>query len=316
MGHDLRRAVTPWVGVVLMAALLPLVGPASPASAEDPPPCATEVPVLLPPSACDDATPPDTSLEPMSPAPNAAGWTRADTATFTFAAVTTDFNDADPMRLECKLEGPSQAHAWESCESPRTYTGLADTTGGASYTFTVRAYDQADRAIVFDDPQTPPPPFGDADVDVPDEDATPASVSWKQDTVVPRAFVVGGPYDPNGATSPVTRRPRVAFTLDASENKVSYQCDLNGTNVPCSEGRVAIKKLTGGDKVFSVMVTDQAGNQDPSLAIRLFTVPYNLSRGKKWRQVNRKGAFSNDQLMTRTRAPGSGTRPPTCVRCA
>ncbi|WP_372728952.1 hypothetical protein [Nocardioides sp.] len=300
MGSGIRRGVAPWVGVVLVSALMPLVGPASPAGAADPV-CSSEVPKPLPPSACDDATPPETSLEPLVPSPNAAGWTRTDAVTLTFAVVETDPNDTDEMRLECKLEGPSQAHDWQDCTSPRSYTGLTDTTDGSRYTFTVRAYDRSDRAIVYDNPQTPPPPFGTPDYDTPDEDATPESVSWRQDTVVPHAYVVGGPYDPNGSSSPVTEQPKATFRLTASEPDVTYDCSLNGFAVPCKEGKVPLRKLSGGDKVFTVLATDQAGNQDPSLAVKQFTVPFNLKGGRGWTQLNRKGAFKGDQLVTRTR---------------
>ncbi len=298
MKSRIRTSAAPWAGAILVAALLPLLGPASPAQAAT---CSSEVPEPLPPSACDDATPPDTSLEPMNPSPNSAGWTQANFASFTFAAVNTDPADTDAMRLECKLEGPTQAHDWATCQSPKTYTDLVDTVGDEAYTFTVRAYDSADRAITFDDPQTLPPPLGTADTEVSDEDATPESLSWRQDTVVPHAFIFGGPYDSTGSGWPVALKRSVKYTVAASENPVTYTCDLTGSNVPCDKGRVLLNRLTGGDHVFSVDVEDPAGNASPTTASLQFTVPFNLTRAKNWTSIKRKGTFSRDVLQTRTR---------------
>ncbi len=284
-----------WSGLLLIAALLPLVGPAAaPAFAAD---CANEQPEPLPPSACDDATPPDTSLEPMSPAPNAGGWTKTDDVTFTFAAVNTDPADTDAMQLECKLEGPSQAHDWKACDSAaqQQYTDLADTPAGASYTFSVRAFDSVDRPWDYDDPTTP---VTNED-EVVDEDATPATATWKQDTADPVAYIFEGPYDGEGTGWPIVKKPEVSFLLDSNEDDVSYRCQLDGKQVACDEGPLTLKDLNGGNRTFTLSVTDQAGNTDESAETEQFVVPYNLTNGRNWTKKNGKGYFAGDFLQTR-----------------
>src|SRR5689334_10281707 len=106
--HTRRTAAL--AGLVLVGALLPLglAMPSSTATAG----CTSEAMTgPVPPGYCDDSTPPETSLGAMTPAPNQAGWTRADTASFTFTGAFTD-NDSDTIAFECKLDGPSQAHDW------------------------------------------------------------------------------------------------------------------------------------------------------------------------------------------------------------
>lgn len=290
------RRTSAWLATALVAALAPLAGPAAPAHAAD---CANEVPVLLPPSACDDATPPETALEPMSPSPNDAGWTRADTATFTFAAVNTDPADTDEMRVECKLEGPtSQAHDWQDCTSPTTqeYVGLEDTGPGEAYTFSVRAYDAVDRPWDYDDPSTP---LVNED-EVADEDATPEATSWQQDTVKPIALLFGGPKDPAGTGWPIAKQPRTSFLVDATEKDVEYRCQLDGLQKPCAEGRVDLRNLDGGNRTFTVSVTDPAGNTSDVPATKQFVVPYNLTKATGWSRRTGKGYFARDYLQTRT----------------
>ena len=289
------RTTSSWLAAVLTATLVPLLGPAAPAHADHG--CTTEVPVFLPPSACDDDTPPDTTLSAMQPAPNAAGWTRAASVTFTFAAVNTDPADTDEMRMECKLEGPSQAHDWRACDSStqEQYTDLADTTGSASYTFSVRAFDNNDRNIDYDDPSTP---LANED-EVADEDATPESRSWKQDTEPPVTFIFEGPYDSEGTGWPIVTKPQVTYRLDSNEDGVTYRCQLDGTTKPCDEGPVTFKGLSGGNRTLSVTATDQAGNTDPSAESEQFVVPYNLTKGRNWTKKRARGYFAGDVLQTR-----------------
>lgn len=296
MTAEHRHRIATWAGAMLVAACLPLLGPASPAGAAG---CQSEVPNALPPSACDDTTPPETDLSGMSPQPSGAGWTRTNDVTFTFAGIANDASDTDPVGLECKLEGPSQAHDWQDCQSPRTYTDLADTPSGAQYTFSVRAYDSSDRSITFDDPSTPPPPFGSDDVDVPDQDATPETVSWKQDSFAPITAIFKGPYDAEGTGWPIVTAPRVTYLIDASESRVTYRCQLDGKNVGCQDGDNTFTGLSGGNHVFTATAQDAAGNEDDSPATKQFVVPYNLTRGRNWSKVAAPGYFGGDVMQTR-----------------
>lgn len=291
-----RRRVATWTGALLVAAWLPVLGYAAPAHAAG---CQSEMPTPLPPSACDDTTPPETVLTSMSPQPTAAGWTRTNDVTFTFAGTANDASDTDPVGLECKLQGPSQAHDWRSCESPFTYTDLADTPAGETYTFSVRAFDSGDRPIAFDDPATPPPPFGEPDTDTPDQDATPESVSWKQDTQAPIASIFKGPYDAGGTGWPIVDEPTVTYLLASNEDGVDYRCQLDGETVGCKAGDNTYSGLRGGDHVFTVTVKDAAGNQDDSPAQKQFVVPYNLTQGRFWNRAKAGGYYGGDVMRTK-----------------
>lgn len=280
------------LGLALVAATLSLAGPTGPAHAAG---CQSEVPTPLPPSACDDTTPPETDLAPMSPQPNDNGWTRSNDVTLTFTGTPNDASDTDEVGLECKLEGPSQAHDWQACESPRTYTDLADTPDGAEYTFSVRAFDSGDRPLDFDDPMTP---FTNED-EVADEDTTPATVSWKQDTKAPVASVFKGPYDADGTGWPILKAPKVTYLLASDEDNVSYRCQLDGSDVGCSEGDNTFQGLRGGNHTFTLTVKDRAGNDDESPATKQFVAPYNLTSGRNWSRVKAKGFYAGDVMQTK-----------------
>lgn len=292
--HFAARAL----GLALVTAVLSVVAPAMPSYAAG---CQSELAVELPPSACDDVTPPETSLEPLSPTPNAQGWTRTKDVTLTFAVVSTDPDDADEMKLECKLAGPSQANAdWADCESPKTYTDLADTPDGQQYTFTVRAYDATDRNIDYDDPMTP---FTNED-EVADEDATPESLSWKQDTDPPAASIFPvnrevSPYDEDGTGWPIATRTQVTYELTADEDNVTYRCQLDGVTVPCHQGENTFSGIKGGEHILSLGVRDQAGNEDASPATKQFVMPYNLTSARGWKKVSGSGYFAGDVLQTK-----------------
>lgn len=292
------RCTATWTGAVLVAALVPLLGPAAPSLASAG--CTSEAapPFSIPPDyGCDDTTPPDTEITGMTPSPNAAGWTRQNGVTFTYQQVVTD-GDSGPWSFMCKLVGPGQTQGFQSCAAGgQTYTNLPD-TGSSAYVFYVYAVDSADSAITY--VGNPFITSDDEDPTKPDDDsASPASATWTQDTVSPNAFVFGGPSD--GSTSPVVTQPRVTYTIDASEDDVSFRCQLDGRNVGCDKGTVTLKGLAGGDRVFSVKATDAAGNGDLSAATKQFTVPYDLRSAKNWKRVKVKGSFAGRVLQTKTK---------------
>ena len=90
---------------------------------------------------CDDDTPPETTLSASS-TPNAAGFVKVSSMTFTFGSQVSD-GDPGPFGLECKLTGPAQAHDWRPCTSPVTYAGLPDAPL-ARIVFQARAVDLGD----------------------------------------------------------------------------------------------------------------------------------------------------------------------------
>lgn len=287
------RRLASLLGAALVAVLLPVALPVAPASAE--PGCLSEVPVILPPSACDDSTPPETALGAVTPQPNAQGWVKTDQVSVSFSVAPTD-GDTDQMDTECKLEGPGQSGAWAACTSPQTYTDLDDTDGTA-YTFSVRAYDSADRAIDYDDPTTP---LVNED-EVADEDATPETTTWKVDTTPPVVILKGGPYDSEGTGWPISFKRSVTYLHTASESPVDLSCQLDGSNVGCNGDSTTLNGLSGGHHVFSVSATDPAGNSDTTPELGQFTLPFNLTSGTGWTKRSGKGYFARDYLQARQR---------------
>jgi len=133
--------------------------------------------------------------------------------------------------FQCRLDGG----AWASCNgSGPTYSGLAQ----GAHTFEVRATDAGGNV-----------------------DPTPASRTWTVDTIAPDTTITGGP---SGNNNPNT----ATFTFTSSEANSTFQCKLDtGAFAACSSG-VTYNNLAKGDHTFTVFAMDQAGNSDPSPAVR------------------------------------------------
>lgn len=303
-----RRRIAAWSGTLFVGALLPLAGPALLAPVTAAESCTTEetpaptFPPTIPTDyGCDDTTPPDTVITGMTPQPNDAGLTSSNDVTFTFEEVVSD-NDGGPWTFMCRLQGPSQSSdTYTDCTSPQTYNDLED-GDQAAYTFSVYAVDTSDAAILFTgDPLTT---SDDEDAAQPDDDsASPATRTWKQDTTAPVAYIFpaknGTPYDGQGTGWPVATSPKVSYLLDASEDGVTYRCQLDGANVACGAGENTFGPIAGGQHVLSVSVTDKAGNQDESPATKQFVMPYNLTSARGWKKVAGDGYFAGDVLQTK-----------------
>jgi hypothetical protein len=151
------------------------------------------------------------------------GATSSPTAVFTFSA------DDPTATFACSLDGA----AFTSCTSPKTYTGLAET----SHTFQVRATDQAGNT-----------------------DPTPASRSWTVDVTAPAAPVITSP--PDGSTS-----NSGSFSVSGTAEPGSIIEVFEGTT---SKGTVSAtgvgtwsKALTGvpdGSHTYTATAADNAGN--------------------------------------------------------
>ena len=289
------RTTSAWLATALVAALVPLLGPAAPAFAAD---CTSEVAPTMDPlpiptgPGCDDTAPPETTIESVTPQPNAQDWIREDSVTFTFSGAHTDA-DTDPIAYECQFFTGTAPADWTACTSPATYDDLEETTT-APHTFRVRAVDTADDGI-----DLTADPFFPQDTDEPDVDQTPAERTTKVDTVAPAAFIFEGPYDKDGTGWPITKQPKASFLLDASEDDVTYRCLLDGQQVACDEGSLVLKALSGGNRTLEVSVTDRAGNSDESPETKQFVVPHNLTQGKNWSRKKGKGYFARDFLQTK-----------------
>lgn len=295
--HRTTSRLGRWSGLLLVAATLPLVGPAAPAFAAE---CTSEArPTSGPPlniptgPGCDDPEPPETTIGSVSPQPNGQDWIDEKQVSFTFSGAHNDA-DTDPISFECQFfNTATPPEEWTACTSPASYDELEETPT-TPYTFRVRAIDTADHNIdLTADPLFP------QDTDQPDFDQTPAERTVKVDTVDPIASTFLGPYDEEGTGWPIVMKPQVTYLLSASEDDVSYDCQLDGKDVGCNEGRTTFKGLSGGNRTLSVTVTDPAGNVDRSPATEQFVVPYNLTKGKNWTKQRARGFFAGDVLQTR-----------------
>ncbi len=292
---DHRPAVRLGLAALVAAALVPMTG--WPAGAA--PGCTDETqprdPVLGLPTGdgCDDDTPPDTTLAASS-SPNAAGLVAVSTMTFTIGSVVPD-GDAGPFGLECRLTGPAQAHDWRQCTSPVTYAGLPDAAAGA-YVFEARAVDLGDAGrnpdVALLPPMTP---------DVADLDATPASLTWGQDTRAPFVFVTQSTYDEDTPTQPVITSPTVPIRLNGSEPGSSFECTDNDAPVACSAGRWELVEPRAGRHSFSARTIDRAGNASAWSQPIEFFVPTDLTRKRGWTKEHNVGYVRGDALLARQR---------------
>ncbi|HYH72642.1 MAG TPA: hypothetical protein VD764_05450 [Nocardioides sp.] len=295
---DHRPAARLGLAALVAAALVPMTG--GPAGAA--PGCTDETqprdPVLGLPTGdgCDDDTAPDTTLAASS-SPNAAGLVAVSTMTFTIGSVVPD-GDAGPFGLECRLTGPAQAHDWQQCTSPVTYAGLPDAAAGA-YVFEARAVDLGDAGRNPDVALLPP-----TTPDVADLDATPASLTWGQDTRAPFVFVTESTYDEETPTQPVITSPTVPIRLNSSEPGSSFECADNDAPVACSAGRWELVEPRAGRHRFSARTIDRAGNASAWSQPIEFFVPTDLTRKRGWTEERNRGYVRGDALLARQR----GTR--------
>lgn len=272
------------VGVPLSA------GPAS--AAAD---CLSEPPTTFLGSGCDDTVPPETSLTGVSTAPNAAGWVATSTMTFAFAGAHTDA-DAGVLAFECKLDGPAQAHDWTACTSPRTYEGLID-SNVATYTFSVRAVDTTDQAFILRGP------FGSDDEPGEDYDASPAFLTWGQDTIAPVSFVNPDLYDEETPQQPVVVGRSVGIRLNSNEAGVRFECEVDGEGTPCTPGAWQYADASSGRHFFRARSVDKAGTASAWSEVTEFFVPTDLLARRGFSKVTNSGAF--DETLVRSKTQGA-----------
>jgi hypothetical protein len=269
------------VGVPLSA------GPA--AAAAD---CLSEVPAGL--SQCDDTVPPETALTAVSTPPNAGGWVATSTMGFAFAGAHTDA-DADALGFECKLDGPTQAHDWVSCTSPRTYAGLGD-SDVAPYTFQVRAVDTDDRNITVGGLLVPKETGEDLD-------GSPATLTWGQDTVAPVGFVNPDLYDEESPQQPVVVGRSVPIRLNSNEVGATFQCEVDGQGTPCTPGLWRYAEAPSGRHFFRARSVDKAGTPSAWSPTSEFFIPTDLRARRGWSVVRKSGAF--DQTLVKSKRKGA-----------
>jgi trypsin len=154
--------------------------------------------------------------------------TKSTSATFKFRS------DQPFATFECQLDSGS----WAACSSPKAYTGLADGT----HVFQVRARNAIGQA-----------------------DQSPASHTWRVDTVPPDTTITSAP--PQFSNSPAAE-----FAFSANEADVSFECQLDSAAwEPCASPKRYVE-LAETAHTFRVRGTDPAGNLEPTPATYTWTV--------------------------------------------
>jgi hypothetical protein len=166
---------------------------------------------------------PQTSITAAPPA-----LTNNTTATLRFSSN----QPSPPATFECRLDGG----AWESCSSPRTYTGLS----AGNHAFEVAAVVGRNR------------------------DTEPDRRTWTVDLTPPDTVISSGP-----AGDVASQFATFAFS---SEPGTGFECKLDGGNWSgCGSPRV-YGGLALGAHTVHVRAVDAAGNADPSPAARTWKV--------------------------------------------
>ena len=151
-------------------------------------------------------------------------------ATFEFES-----NEKSAM-IECSLDRAQ----FETCASPKTYTGLAR----GKHSFRVRAVDGAGNT-----------------------DPTPATREWDVDVKAPATKLIEAPDEfSNGGDR---------FEFTSSEKHSSFECKLDDGDYGACSSPKAYPGLDDGAHRFRVRAVDRAGNPDPSPASRKWTVDTN-----------------------------------------
>ena len=148
-------------------------------------------------------------------------------ATFRFRA------SVGQASFQCKLD----SREWAPCVSPKKYSGLEQ----GAHKFQVRA--RRGGAV----------------------DPSPATRSFKVDTVKPNTTILSGPTGMTEDHSP-------SFTFSSTEPG-TFMCRLtNHSFAPCSSPFVPADPLHDGTYTFEVKARDMAGNTDATPASRMFNV--------------------------------------------
>ena len=293
--HAYRRAAVVIATVVTAAAAL-TVGTAPPSTAADG--CTSEQGTLGSIGACDDSTPPTTTITGTDPAIQ-GGWLRSTSISISFTGAYTDA-DTDPITFECQFDKPATSTDWQACTSPYTVRDLTENTA-TPHTFRVRAVDSADNQINLVSPI-----FGGTDE--PDYDQTPAELSFTADATAPNTFgFLRTTYaDDSGFAGPMLVANTAQVRLQSSQG-TKYRCTVNRKAVACNDGLTTLRKLGAGWKKFEAAAVDPAGNVDPSPFVQEFFVPRNLALGNApraskgdWRRFRDPGAFGGDYLESST----------------
>ncbi len=150
----------------------------------------------------------------------------------------TDAGGSGVASYECRIDNG----AWAACTSAKSYTGLAQ----GNHTFDVRAIDAAGNT-----------------------DATPATYTWRVDTVDPTTTLLTNPAANSSSTTG-------AFTFSGADaggsGVASYECRLdNGSWSACTSPK-SYTGLADGSHTVDIRAVDAAGNKDATPSSYTWTV--------------------------------------------
>jgi hypothetical protein len=176
--------------------------------------------------------PPNTIVDqpfvvPNAPAPDTtitggpSGLVNDRTVTFTYTS------SPGGSSFECQLDGDP---SWRVCDGGQVQYSLAD----GPHNFSVRAVNSSGQP-----------------------DPTPASRSWRSDTIPPHTHFTGGPVGAMQGGS-------ATFTFSSTEGGSRFDCNFQlGGWTPCNGGRLTLS-FAMGTYSLAVRAVDAAGNADPN----------------------------------------------------
>jgi hypothetical protein len=217
----------------------------------------------------DTDPPPDTSISSGGP----SGFTNSVSATFGFSSTPSGAS------FECRLDA-SSGGIWQSCSSPKSYSGLAD----GSHTFEVRAKDAAGTV-----------------------DPSPASRSWTIDTTAPTIQLSGPLKDAADLGEPLTETSygltvtstdglqsssgvkSIEILVDGGSNDYAEQACQQGSCPMSLNWTLMTDSYSDAQHSLTVLVKDQLG----------YTVSESLSL-----QIDRRGDVYHAKEYTNDPASG------------
>ena len=254
------------------------------------PGCLSEPPPGLLQPGCDDEVPPETALTGVSTQPNAAGWVPTSTMSFAFTGAHTD---ADPgaARPRVQARRPGAGPRLDGLHLAAHLRG-PDRLGCAVHV--LRAGRRHRRPGLRLDT------FGDTEL-VEDFDASPATLTWGQDSVAPVGFVNPDTYDDETPQQPVVVGRSVPIRLNSNESGAGFECEVDGASTPCTPGAWRYTDATSGRHFFRARAVDKAGTPSAWSPTTEFFIPSDLRARRGWKKVKKSGAFDGTLVKSKTK---------------
>ncbi len=98
---------------------------------------------------------------------------------------------------------------------------------------------------------------------------------------------------------------KASYVFDSSQSGSTFECTIDGSDVPCATKSLVLRKLKPGDHVFTVAARNGDGVVDATPARARFSVVYNervLARSTRgWKTVKNREAYKNTFVTTSRR---------------